>query len=59
MTSKEREIFYRLLIDLFLDHPSRRTQTNGQERKENNDEKVSTYAGRPGRKAGQANLTNR
>jgi hypothetical protein len=59
MTSKEREIFYRLLIDLFLDHPSRRTQTDGQERRGNNHEKVSTHATRPGRTAGQTHLTNR
>jgi hypothetical protein len=51
MTSREREIFYRLLIDLFLDHPSRRTQMNGQERRKNNREKVSTHAGRTGRTA--------
>ena len=59
MTSKEREILNRLLIDLFLDHPNRRTQTSGQERRKNNHEKVATHAGRPGRTAGQTDSTNR
>jgi hypothetical protein len=60
MTSKEREIFYRLLVDLFLDHPSRRMQTNGQERRrKNNHEKVSTHARGPRRTAGQTDPANR
>ena len=36
MTEKEREIFYRLLIDLFVDNPKRkRPQVQAHERKEN------------------------
>jgi hypothetical protein len=47
MNNKEREIFYRLLIDLFLDHPDRRKQTDRPESKQkrkNNHESTPTDA---------------
>lgn len=51
MTGKERELFYKLLIDLFLDHPSRRTHSSEWERERNTHEKVPTNARRPRRQA--------
>jgi hypothetical protein len=50
MNSKEREIFYRLLINLFLDHPGRRKQTDqpgSKQKRRNNYESIPTDARRP------------
>ncbi len=40
MTEKEREIFYRLLVDLFIDNPKRKQPQVKEER--DTDENVST-----------------
>ncbi|GHO75351.1 hypothetical protein KSD_31220 [Ktedonobacter sp. SOSP1-85] len=50
MNSKEREVFYRLLINLFLDHPSRRKQAGqpgSKQKRVNNHESIPTNARRP------------
>ncbi len=41
MTAKEREIFYRLLVDLFLDNP-RRKKPQAKEGRVNDDKDIST-----------------
>ncbi len=41
MTEKEREIFYRLLVDLFVDNP-RRKKPQAKEGRANNDKDIST-----------------
>ena len=45
MTQKEREILYKLLIDLFVERPGN-TQVSKPEEKEDTHEKVSTNARR-------------
>ena len=46
MTDKEREIFYRLFVDLFVDNP-RRKKPQAKEGRENNENISPTESNRP------------
>lgn len=46
MTKKEKEIFYRLLVDLFVDNP-RRKKSQAKERREHNENIPPGESNRP------------